>query len=201
MEISQNFAAFSENMNFTIHDATYWCFHSYIPTITVNARLEEEVREDHVPAGKPCMPTILLSLCIMIMGFLSFFLFLSSLVLVYVVSSPYRRQAAPLAIMTPIFKTLVFPQPMGRQIVLPTPFKNVAMVRWYIIIYIKVKNGITIYFQYALLPFQIFAGWGMMNGLDKYPNRFCCRYLLYLLQLNPTLMMLWMTEYTVRAPL
>ena len=61
-------------MNFKIHDATYWCFHSYIPTITVNARLEEEVREDHVPAGKPCMPTILLSLCIMIMGFLSFFL-------------------------------------------------------------------------------------------------------------------------------
>ena len=63
---------------------------------------------------------------------------------------------------------------MGRQIVLPTPFKNVAMVRWYIIIYVKVKNGITIYFQYALLPFQIFAGWGMMNGLDKYPNRFSC---------------------------
>ena len=129
----------------------------------------------------------------------SFFLFLSSLVLVYVVSSPYRRQAAPLAIMTPIFKTLVFPQPMGRQIVLPTPFKNVAMVRWYIIIYIKVKNGITIYFQYALLPFQIFAGWGMMNGLDKYPNRFCCRYLLYLLQLNPTLMMLCMNEYMYRT--
>ena len=124
----------------------------------MNARLEEEVREDHVPAGKPCMPTILLSLCIMIMGFLSFFLFLSSLVLVCVVSSPYRRQAAPLAIMTPIFKTLVFPRPMGRQIVLPTPFKNVAMVRRYIIIYIKVKNGITIYFQYALLSFQIFAG-------------------------------------------
>ena len=116
----------------------------------------------------------------------SFFLFLSSLVLVCVVSSPYRRQAAPLAIMTPIFKTLVFPRHMGRQIVLPTPFKNVAMVRWYIIIYIKVKNGITIYFQYALLPFQIFAGWGMMNGLYKYPNRFCCRYLLYFLQLNPT---------------
>ena len=88
----------------------------------------------------------------------SFFLFLSSLVLVCVVSSPYRRQAAPLAIMTPIFKTLVFPRPMGRQIVLPTPFKSVAMVRRYIIIYIKVKNGITIYFQYALLPFQIFAG-------------------------------------------
>ena len=53
---------------------------------------------------------------------------------------------------------------MGRQTVLPTPFKNVAMVRRYIIIYIKVKNRITIYFQYALLPFQIFAGWGMMNG-------------------------------------
>ena len=122
----------------------------------------------------------------------SFFLFLSSLVLVCVVSSPYRRQAAPLAIMTPIFKTLVFPRHMERQIVLPTPFKNVAMVRWYIIIYIIVKNGITIYFQYALLPFQIFAGWGMMNGLDKYPNRFCCRYLLYFIQLNPTLMMLWM---------
>ena len=119
----------------------------------------------------------------------SFFLFLSSLVLVCVVSSPYRRQAAPLAIMTPIFKTLVFPRPMGRQIVLPTPFKNVAMVRWYI----KVKNGITIYFQYALLPFQIFAGWGMMNGLDKYPNRFCCRFWLCLLQLNPTLVMLWMS--------
>ena len=80
----------------------------------------------------------------------SFFLFLSSLVLVCVVSSPYRRQAAPLAIMTPIFKTLVFPRPMGRQTVLPTPFKNVAMVRRYIIIYLYKSEK----WNYNLFPIR-----------------------------------------------